>query len=434
MPHSRYDMQDIQLSVGLAYPGPTRKGIFNSLILSAAVLFAGCNQQKPEDKAAPAESAKPAASAAAAQTAPTFSDFPVPAKPANEQALIQHGKEVYSQNCASCHGERGDGHGICSAFLLPAPRDFTTAHFKFRSTGLGQLPTDADLFRIISLGVNGTPMPPWKWLLSDDDRWAAVEYIKTFSPRFADLKENRSNIVDLGVPTPRSDSAIAKGKALYIKAGCVTCHGESGLGDGSSAATLMDASGHRIGPRDFSKPGAFKAGYSAREIVRTFMTGIDGTPMPGFANVISKEDAWDLAYYVQTFARPAVVPIARASHGFSDAEALGNPDVQIKLLERAWKYEPQEIRVKKGQIVEITFQPTDNGLGAGHGFAISSYDEAAFINGAMVGGAKTVKFRADRAGKFTYYCATQCSTDKLHPLMNGTLYVEDAGASKIVQQ
>ena len=36
-----------------------------------------------------------------------------------------------------------------------------------------------------------------------------------------------------------------------------------------------------------------------------------------------------------------------------------------------------------------------------------------------------MKFRADRAGKFTFYCATQCSTEKLHPLMNGTFIVED---------
>ena len=74
--------------------------------------------------------------------------------------------------------------------------------------------------------------------------------------------------------------------------------------------------------------------------------------------------------------------------------------------------------------MEVTFEPTDNGLGIGHGFAISSYDEAVFINGVTVGSPRTVKFRADKAGQFTFYCATQCSTEKLHPLMNGTLIVE----------
>src|SRR6185312_15708860 len=129
----------------------------------------------------------------------------------------------------------------------------------------------------------------------------------------------------------------------------------------------------------------------------------------------------------ESFAKPAgAAAIARASQNFLVREPLGEPDVRIKLTERAWKYDPNVIRVKKGQIVEVTFEPTDNGLGVGHGFAISGYDEVAFLNGAMVGASKTVKFRANRAGKFTFYCATQCSTDKLHPLMNGTLFVEDA--------
>jgi len=400
------------------------------ILITSAFLLNGCgskNQSPGRDDAKSSVTAETHtnATAAPAQNTPTFSDFPVPAKPADTRMLNEHGKEVYMQNCASCHGERGDGHGICSAFLLPSPRDFTTAHYKFRSTALGQLPTDEDLFRIVSLGVHGTPMPPWKWLLNDTDRWAAVEYIKTFSPRFAETNKTRVSIANFGVPPPRTEAAIAEGKALYTKTGCVTCHGEQGLGNGSSAPTLADAAGHHISPRDFSKPSGFKTGYSAAEIVRTFMTGLDGTPMPGFANAISNQDAWKLAYYVQTFAKPAITPIARASQGFTHQEQLGSPDVQIKLLERAWKYVPNEIHVKKGQVVEITFQPTDNGLGAGHGFAISSYDEVAFINGALVGAPKTVKFRADHAGKFTFYCATQCSTDKLHPLMNGTLFVED---------
>lgn len=392
-----------------------------SVALGSMILFAGCDRQPTAEKPASPTDKTTAATPAVI----TFSDFPVPPKPSDETALVQRGKEVYTQNCASCHGESGNGKGMCSAFLLPSPRDFTAAHFKFRSTPLGELPTDADLFRIVSLGVKGTPMPPWKWLLTTDDRWAVVEYIKTFSPRFADPKETRASIVDFGTAPARTDAAITEGKAIYTKAGCATCHGEEGLGNGPSAATLVDATGHHIGPRDFSKPSGFKTGYSEKEIIRTALTGLDGTPMPGFANVLSKDDAWKLAYYVESLAKPAVVPIARASQGFANQEVLGEPDVRITLYERAWHYDPNEIHVKKGQIVEIDFQPTDNGLGAGHGFAISSYDEVAFINGAMVGAPKSVKFRADRAGKFTFYCATQCSTDKLHPLMNGTLFVDD---------
>ena len=40
------------------------------------------------------------------------------------------------------------------------------------------------------------------------------------------------------------------------------------------------------------------------------------------------------------------------------------------------------------------------------------------------------EFRADHAGTFTFYCSTQCSTEKLHPLMHGTLIVEEDTAGK----
>ena len=74
-------------------------------------------------------------------------------------------------------------------------------------------------------------------------------------------------------------------------------------------------------------------------------------------------------------------------------------------------------------MVRIEFQPTDNGLGVGHGFAVDGYDQSTFINGAMVQRPKSVTFRADRAGTFTFYCATQCSTGPLHPHMNGQFIV-----------
>jgi mono/diheme cytochrome c family protein len=288
------------------------------------------------------------------------------------------------------------------------------------------LPTDVDLFRAVSLGMPGTPMPAWKYNLSDDDRWAVVEYLKTFSPRFADPAEDRKTVVSLGAPPTRDEAIKAEGKALFTKMGCIACHGESGHGDGVGAASLVDDSQTRIKPRDFAKPASFKSGYATKEIVRTILTGFNGTPMVGFNGTLPESDAWKLAYYVESFAKGAgPVALARPSQNFLEREQLGAPDVRIKLIERAWKYDPATIRVKKGQIVEITFEPTDNGLGVGHGFAISSYDEAVFLNGAMVGVPKTVKFRADRAGKFIFYCATQCSTEKLHPMMNGTFIVED---------
>ncbi len=401
------------------------------LLIATVLAFAGCSQrQAPAPQPASAVPLPKTRStlAAAQSTKVTFSDFAVPPKPPVTPELVARGKQIYLQNCASCHGEKGDAKGLCSSFLLPRPRNFTTAHFRLRSTPSGSLPTDADLFRVVSLGVNGTPMPPWKWMLDEKDRWAVIEFVKTFSPRFTDPQEDRTTLVDIGTPPAHTDVAIEQGKALFGKLSCASCHGPTGQGDGPSAYSLVDDSGQRIAARDFSKPSGFKAGYATKEIVRGFLTGFDGTPMPSFNGLMSKEDAWKLAYYVETLVKAPVVPLVRPSQGFAHQVALGEPTVRVKLTERAWHYDPAEIHVKKGQIVEITFEPTDNGLGAGHGFAVSSYDEVAFINGAMVGVPKTVKFLADKAGRFTFYCATQCSTDKLHPLMNGTLVVEDSGS------
>jgi mono/diheme cytochrome c family protein len=356
----------------------------------------------------------------------TFSDLPAPPKPEITAQLLERGKTVYTQNCLPCHGMKGDGKGDAAAFLLPKPRNFVQANFRLRSTPPGHLPTDLDLFRSVSAGMPGTPMPPWSANLNEEDRWAVVEYLKTFSSRFADANEDRQTVVSLGAPPPLNEGTVAEGRALFTKLACITCHGETGHGDGASAVSLVDDSQTRIKPRDFTRPAGFKSGYSTKEIARTILTGFNGTPMVGFSGSIPTADAWKLAYYVETFVQPAApTSIARASQNFLARESLGQPDVRIKLTERAWHYDPSIIRVKKGQVVEITFEPTDNGLGVGHGFAISGYDETVFLNGAMVGVPKTAKFRADRAGKFTYYCATQCSTEKLHPLMNGTLIVED---------
>jgi cytochrome c oxidase cbb3-type subunit 2 len=396
---------------------------YTSLLLIPLVLAAaGCGKAKPTTSTK--SQSEPAALMQVKRV--SFSELAVAPKPDVTPQLLERGKTVYGQNCAACHGIKGDGNGDAAAFLLPKPRSFVAAKYRLRSTPTGQLPTDVDLFRSVSLGLPGTPMPPWKHSLSDDERWAVVEYIKSFSPRFSDPTETKPTVIALGTPPPRSETTIAEGKALFTKLACVSCHGEFGHGDGTSAPTLVDDREIKIRPRDFSRPSGFKSGYSTADIARVILTGFNGTPMVGFHGQIPESDAWKLAYYVESFARPeGSSPAGPASQNFLAREQLGEPDVRIKVTERAWTYDPSTIRVKKGQVVEITFEPTDNGLGVGHGLAISGYDEYVFLNGAMVGVPKVAKFRADHAGSFTFYCATQCSTEKLHPQMNGKFIVED---------
>jgi mono/diheme cytochrome c family protein len=364
-------------------------------------------------------------SAAQVQPAPiSWTHFDVPAEPPLTPELLAKGKDVFAQNCASCHGDSGAGDGTCAQFLIPHPRDFTKGVFRFKTTPAGELPTDQDLFRTVSLGLHATGMPPWRYLLTDEDRWAAVQYLKTLSPAFADRRPGEP--VDIGQePADVTTERIARGKQLYDDAGCAKCHGAEGYGDGESADTLKDSFGNPIRPRNFHKAAEFKRGHTLRDIALTISTGNNGTPMPSFGGVLEPDQLWDLASYVMGLEEKKLAGGGRRAAA-STGDHLGEPDVVIKLIERAWRYVPNEIHVRQGQIVRIDFQPTDNGLGAGHGLAIDGYDRVSFINGAMVQRPKSLTFQADKPGTFTFYCATQCSTGSLHPNMKGTLVVEPA--------
>ena len=100
-----------------------------------------------------------------------------------EAEALHHGKALYGSYCAGCHGVNGDGRGPAAGMLIVKPRDFTSGRYKFRSTTNGTLPTDADLMRTITRGVNRTSMPEWS-LLPERERMALVQYVKSFYPGF----------------------------------------------------------------------------------------------------------------------------------------------------------------------------------------------------------------------------------------------------------
>ena len=64
---------------------------------------------------------------------------------------------------------------LCGAIMLAAPAIVggTAGVYKFRSTMSGQLPTDDDLFRTITLGIAGTSMDHYA-VLPERDRRALV--------------------------------------------------------------------------------------------------------------------------------------------------------------------------------------------------------------------------------------------------------------------
>jgi cytochrome c oxidase cbb3-type subunit 2 len=210
---------------------------------------------------------------------------------------VERGKGVYERRCAGCHGVRGDGNGPVATFLDPRPRDFTLGSFKFRTTPSGALPTDGDLYRTLTRGVRFTAMPTWHEV-HEKDRIAVIAYVKTLSPRWKDDKPEPA--VAIGDPPKATPELLARGKALYAQAKCSQCHGDGGKGDGPSAGELRDDLKFPIRPTDFTR-GQFKAGGDVRDVYRTMTTGLDGTPMPSFADSMSDDERWAISYYVLSF-------------------------------------------------------------------------------------------------------------------------------------
>ena len=101
--------------------------------------------------------------------------------PPPTQQLLDRGKEVWEQaKCWECHGKTGKGDGEKAAGLKDdeeftiVPADLTSGQFK---SG----PAVEDIYRTITTGLSGTPMPSYRDSFPDEDRWALAYYILALS-------------------------------------------------------------------------------------------------------------------------------------------------------------------------------------------------------------------------------------------------------------
>src|SRR5437899_12888265 len=234
---------------------------------------------------------------------------PIPDSPFPLQDTTK-GKAVYVKWCAGCHGDSGAGDGLAAAHMLPRPRNFTGAVYKIRTTASGQLPTDADLMRAIDDGLPGSAMPAWKGRLSDAERRDVAAYIKTFSSFFADTSQHVAALTFSSEPSGGTGAnALKTGRQFYDSIGCRKCHGDQGRGDGPSAPTLKDDAGFPIFAADLPQSWRFRGGGSTGDIYHRLRTGLDGTPMPSFSDLIDQkfltdEQLWRLAQYVRSLSPP----------------------------------------------------------------------------------------------------------------------------------
>jgi len=228
--------------------------------------------------------------------AATTGSVRVTAQDLGTEAQRESGKKLYLQYCSQCHGEKGDGEGYATPHLYPRPRNFTLGKFKVRTTPNGALPTHQDLVNIIKRGMPYTSMPAWP-VLSDQQVSDLAYFVTTFSADFSNKEIVPQPMSFPSAPSSTSQS-IELGKKLYADTGCLKCHGNLGRGDGPSAPTLTDDLGRPIRAANLSQSWTFRGGSSREDIFRTMSTGLNGTPMPSFADSLTPEQRWAITDFI----------------------------------------------------------------------------------------------------------------------------------------
>jgi mono/diheme cytochrome c family protein len=78
------------------------------------------------------------------------------------------GKKIFVAMCVVCHGETGKGNGVASVAIMPHPANFLSLEIENES--------DGSIFWKITNG--NPPMASYKTMLTDDQRWKIVTYIR----------------------------------------------------------------------------------------------------------------------------------------------------------------------------------------------------------------------------------------------------------------
>jgi cytochrome c oxidase cbb3-type subunit I/II len=81
---------------------------------------------------------------------------------------LNDGESLFAANCASCHGATGAGNGPVAGALAPRPTNFRLKN-----------PTRERVLDVLADGLPGTAMAPWKNQLSEDQRHALAEFVRS---------------------------------------------------------------------------------------------------------------------------------------------------------------------------------------------------------------------------------------------------------------
>jgi putative heme-binding domain-containing protein len=138
----------------------------------------------------------------------------------NAQA-VEEGRKSFAVSCAPCHGRNGEGAQGQSEGIRPP--DLTRGSFKAG-------PRDEDLFRVIAKGVEGSGMPSFE-PLGTDQIWRLVAFVRTLSR-----------------PEGSAAGNAAAGETLFwVKGDCGRCHavGSRGANRGANLGPDLSRGGRR---------------------------------------------------------------------------------------------------------------------------------------------------------------------------------------------
>jgi cytochrome c oxidase cbb3-type subunit 3 len=237
------------------------------------------------------------------------------------------GAKLYAQNCASCHGEKGDG-GIGIPLSLPS----------FQA-----LVDDDFLKQSILHGREGRVMPAFSYL-----REAEVDAVVKYMRGWYKGK------------VPLYSSAAVKGNAEHGKPlfekHCASCHGVSGEGGHGTGVTFSRPRNFPIMPPSLQNPGYLASAKDAM-IRATLVTGRDGTPMLSAGKLGLKDtEVNDIVAYVRSF---------ESVHPPTSMKQLETDDATI-VMASPYDLKTTIENVKKalnaGNFVYIREQPLNAGL------------------------------------------------------------------------
>jgi mono/diheme cytochrome c family protein len=100
--------------------------------------------------------------------------------------MVTHGKKVFAQNCAMCHGPEGHGDGPAGMALNPRPRNLVEGPWKKGGGFIGW-------FTVVSHGIEGTSMASFAHL-KIEDRWSLVQFINSITK--AKVKEDPAKVAE----------------------------------------------------------------------------------------------------------------------------------------------------------------------------------------------------------------------------------------------